>query len=369
VAKLTKAQRAETEALKRVVRMPPMTGRTTTYRLAASSKTQVVVAKPPFLDKPFLDDLSLLLGPFTATVLIALQNVGMMVDLDRLTAAANRLLETPETPVGKPQERLELLWTLLASVGHLLEEGAALVLAIEEWIDDGRPLGDACRIGESFSRSVLNGGELTEIFKRYATEPAVRTLLGYPSRRQIMEYVDRDTARVLTALCTRSARQGAELFRTMAEIADQDIWRTYIRSKHRVSATSPALAPIWLAEPQGDSLNPDDRVMLGIIDWPSKKGGEPSLIVWRVANNDVSDYLGMAGSLNWLVRCIVQSVLKVADVEMRPLQLILPAGKYLTDSENKALMALGQTQYLRDLRTRWRESRSTASLPAKRPPE
>jgi hypothetical protein len=159
--------------------------------------------------------------------------------------------------------------------------------------------------------------------------------------RQLMMYLDefelvaaglsRRSAEAIESLCQRSSEVLAAHCRLISEFMTAEATRVFVRWKHRLTGTSPAVVPIWLPR-NNESSQPelDDLFTrgFGVIDWAPTRGAEPELILWPAQQVDFSFYGTLGLAIVSMMRALIDATMRWVTPSAAPIPfwLIDPFG-------------------------------------------
>ena len=308
--------------------------------LSLSVGDPISIIGPKGVDAGLLRALTIVVGPFTASVLCAYREFGGPARNDELGEVLRRIDGEPKIP------RTYAMWRMIAIAAAAAEDLAAMLASVRRWSDQGRPRGDACSIGSDFlTWPDWETSSAPEVLRTCAVPSVIQQLLSYPSAADLARYVDPPDADMLAVLATRSATRFAAFLSDMCEVLTPDVARTFARWKHRLSATSPGVAPIWTRRVGRNAKAAlDDRLGtgFGVLDWHR---GRPYLLVWPADKTDIAIYANVAVKSVQLTQFVADSVLRWALPSIPALPLIGMPRDETTDSESLALLHLEQSHY------------------------
>jgi hypothetical protein len=307
------------------------------------------------------DALSLLsrFGPLSSMVLTSLRDVGVRARTDELQELWDLVLRDAfpdadaKAPGGEPVATARtavLYWRLVALFAQLAEELAALCAAIETWTLADRGRFEDCQIGKDYllwrlpPRASLNG-----VLRRFADANAMASLIHYPTATDLAPFfLTAKQARILDRLGQRSSQTAASLCQLAAELMTDDVQRTFVRWKHRVTATSPNVVPLWLpadVDEVGDAVQHRFDHGFGIIDWAPQPSARPQLILWPAERIDFAAYQGASSGILQLMILLLDAALRhgLGTVTCFP-YITLPAAP-LSSAERRAIDALEASDY------------------------
>lgn len=295
-------------------------------------------------------------GPLTWTVLSSLWNVGYPAraeELQEIRASAARAVasRTATDAGGRPPiniRRALALWRVLAATGQIVEELAALTSALMEWQDEGYPRGIECQLGERYLKwDASQDGGIVAVLRRIATPRDAERLLMYPSVDEAAIVLPRDQAEQIARLASMSATAAAGGFTALATLQSPALRRTFVRYKHRITATSPGSAPIWLPHQTHDQWVATDQRFttgFGVLDWQPRVD-HPEIVLWSAGDDDLDGYLAFLGWSFDLLGLILASVVRFADTSVDTLPMLLPPDYEQTQPELTAITALAASDY------------------------
>lgn len=290
-------------------------------------------------------------GPLSGMVLASLRDVGLVARRDELDELAAAIV-TDVFPPGSEGESdgsvraAMLMWRTIATFAQMADEVSALANSLEQWHGAGRPRFMDCRVGENYLRSVSSGSPTANL-ERWRSPRAVQTLLQYPARDELAPYflTPRD-ARHVTELCRRSRRATADAFARIAELMTPDVWRTFIRWKHRLTGTSPSVVPLWIPrqdEAMRAALDARFERGFGVIDWNLQS--EPELILWPADREDFLTYLSAGRLAEALMTLLLDSTLRYGLLGVPALPWFVTEERAPSSYELGALDRLEASQY------------------------
>lgn len=300
----------------------------------------------------------ILYGPLSWSVLASLWSVGYPArseELEALREAVRGVMRAPpkQAPGGETIiniRRVLTLWRVLAALSQMLEEVAAFATALHEWQDAGYPRGVRCSIGERFLKwDTGRDGGIVAALTPWTDRDHVRRLLSYPDVQEASLVLTRQEAIVIERLANTSAELAASGFRALITATSPELRRTFVRYKHRITATSPGSAPLWLPHQTGEDWAATDARFesgFGILDW-SGRAAHPELVLWPAEDEDLAGYsLLMTRAFELfglLIASVVRFATSVGDVPALP--LLLPPDSDLTSVDRAALTALDNSEY------------------------
>jgi hypothetical protein len=262
-------------------------------------------------------------------------------------------MPTTYAPTGEPIiniRRALVLWRILAALSQALEEIGALATAIHEWQVAGYPRGLQCGIGERFLKwdSGRDGG-IVAALTPWTFSEALFNLLSYPDNQEAQTVLAGEDAETIGRLARTSAELGATGFSALIAAASPALRRTFVRYKHRITATSPGSAPIWLPHQTAEGWSATDARFssgFGILDW-SPRSSHAELVLWPAENDDLSGYVLLMTRAFELFGLLIASIVRFAtDVGDVPALPLLVAPEYdLTPRDQAALAALNSSDY------------------------
>jgi len=292
-------------------------------------------------------------GPLTCSVIASLWNVGLPAraeELEDLRNAARRALGSPrEGNEHVPNIRQALvLWRVLAALSQLLEELAALTSSLDRWHEAGYPRGLRCQIGEHYLKwDTQHDGGIVNSLMPWRDAQRVFGLLCYPSVEEARIVLNAEGANRVHGLAAKSAELAATDFRASVEAATPALRRTFVRHKHRITATSPGFAPIWLPK-----RGPDERALIeekfrsgfGVFDW-QPRAADSELVLWQARDDDLVGQLTLLTKAFALFSLVLASVARFILKEVDALPLLIPPDSELTDEDRAAIADLQQGNY------------------------
>jgi hypothetical protein len=300
----------------------------------------------------------ILYGPLSWSVLASLWSVGYPArseEHEALLNAVREVMRTPpmQAPGGETTiniRRALTLWRVLAALSQMLEEIAAFATALHEWQVAGYPRGVRCQIGERFLKwDTGRDGGIVAALTTWTDRDQVRRLLSYPDEQEASLLLKTEDAVVIERLASTSAELATNGFRALATATNPALRRTFVRYKHRITATSPGSAPVWLPHQTAEDWAATDARFdsgFGILDW-SARAADPELVLWSAEDEDLFGYsLLMTRAFELfglLIASVVRFATNVGDVPALP--LLLPPDSDLTPVEGAALAALENSDY------------------------
>jgi len=297
-------------------------------------------------------------GPLSWSVLASLWSVGYPArseELEALREAVRGVMGTPpiEAPGGEAIiniRRALTLWRVLAALSQMLEEIAAFATALHEWQDAGYPRGVRCSIGERFLKwDTGRDGGIVAALTPWTDRDHVRQLLSYPDVEEASLVLTPQEAVVIDRLANTSAELAASGFRALITATSPALRRTFVRYKHRITATSPGSAPLWLPHQTAEDWAATDARFVsgfGILDW-SGPAANPELVLWPADDEDLEGYsLLMTRAFELfglLIASVVRFATSVGDIPSVP--LLLSPDYVLTSVDRAALTALDESEY------------------------
>lgn len=320
--------------------------------LAMSEGADIHQVGPTGMDGDEATRLKTRFGPLSGTVLASLRDVGLIARRDELNELATAVVEGgysagPEGESDSSVRAAMLMWRTIAAFAQMAEEVSALANSIEQWHRSGRPRYMDCALGESYLQSGSSGSPMANL-ERWRTPRAVQVLLQYPARDELAPHflTPRD-ARHVTELCRRSRRGTADAFARIAELMTPDVWRTFIRWKHRLTATSLSVVPLWIPrqnEAMRAALNARFARGFGVIDW-NPELSEPELILWPADPEDFVTYLSAARLAQSLMTLLLDSTLRYGLFGVPALPWFVAEARAPTSQELGALDRLESSNY------------------------
>jgi hypothetical protein len=296
-------------------------------------------------------------GPLTGMVLASLRDVGLPARNDELaeltalvaTDAFPSLQEAPLADEPAPSVRAAMLaWRNVALFAQVCEEVSALASSIEEWQTKGRPRYVDCSLGKAYLQWQTKGS-LASILARWGKPEAVQNLVRYPDRAELAPFfVDSEDAGRIDDICRRSRDTAALAFGQLAELATEDVWRTFIRWKHRLTATSPKVVPLWIPRQQdGEREAIDARLErgFGIIDLTRGETAEPELILWSAEREDFAIYLRATQAGIALITLLLDATLRFGLFGVPAVPWFVDEAHALSEQESQALKRLESSNY------------------------
>ncbi len=219
-------------------------------------------------------------GPISSPVLESLRVVGLAelnADAEDLIRRSGRIdgdMATIELPADGLERGL-LVWRALSLWSRIAEDLAAMVRAVTRWQEAGRPNHVGCQIGHDYLRWVPRGGaEVRQVLGATGAADSAHRLLMLPSREIAARFVSDLEAERVDSVCRRTAADVAAWFAMAADLVTEETHRTFVRRKHRLTATSPSRVPLWLAV-AGDPSQQEAEEVFGqgfaVIDWEPGK--------------------------------------------------------------------------------------------------
>lgn len=300
----------------------------------------------------------ILFGPLSWSVLTSLWAVGYPArseELDDIREAARRVMGAPttHTPSGEPIisiRRALVLWRVLAAFSQVLEEVAALATAIHEWQIAGYPRGLQCAVGERFLKwDAGRDGGVVAALTPWTDPEELFGLLAYPDAQEAGLCLTEEHAEVVGRLARTSAELAAGGFDALIAAASPALRRTFVRYKHRITATSPGSAPLWLPHQTAEGWAATDARFssgFGILDW-GPRSRHPELVLWPAEDDDLSGYVLLMTRAFELFGLLIASIVRFAtDVKDAPaLPLLVAPESDLTPQDQDALAALNSSDY------------------------
>jgi hypothetical protein len=296
-------------------------------------------------------------GPLTGMVLASLRDVGLPARNDELaeltawvaTDAFPSLQVGPLADEPAPSVRAAMLaWRSVALFAQVCEEVSALAGSIEEWHTNGRPRHVECSLGKSYLQWQTKGS-LAASLARWGQPEAVQNLVHYPDRAELAPFfVDSEDARRIDDVCRRSRHTAAFAFGQLAELATEDVRRTFIRWKHRLTATSPKVVPLWIPRQQDRKREAIDARLergFGIIDVAPGKTAEPELILWSAEREDFATYLRASRAGLTLMKLLLDATLRFGLHGVPALPWFVDDAHALSEREAEALDRLESSHY------------------------
>jgi hypothetical protein len=296
-------------------------------------------------------------GPLTTSVLGSLWRVGypaLSQDVEQLEDAIGQALGAPSAhgPDGRPVpsiQRALVLWKVFAALGQLAEEVAALVSAIDEWHQAGYPRGTECGIGRAYLRwDTHRSGGIEAALRPYAERDAVLRLLGYPDSDELALELPHEAQNLISRLCDESANLVASAVAQLLAAMTPALWRTFIRHKHRVTATSPGSAPLWIPKQGPEEWAAADMRFasgFGVIDW-QRSAAQPELVLWPAEDQDLGVYSRLMRVSLDLFGLLLASLVRFSVKGADPLPLVQRGDRDLSAAEEAALTQLARSDYL-----------------------
>ena len=247
-----------------------------------------------------------------------------------------------------PFERGLLVWRAISLWSRIAENLAALIRAVAQWQEAGRPNHVNCQIGRDYLRWTPGGGDVRQVLASTGEPDAVRRLLMLPTREVAQQFVGVEDAEAVEQLCARTAADTAAWYRKAAGLVTEDTHRTFIRRKHRMTVTTPSRVPLWLTLSRDltqDEANEAFSQGFAIIDWlPGKsETSGPELIAWVATSDDYAAYvLALLDGIN-MMGTVIDGVLRLVTPELAviPWRSVVPP----SERELAALGALEQSEY------------------------
>ena len=298
-------------------------------------------------------------GPITSPVLESLRTVALSelnLEIEALIRRSGQIdgeMASVELPAD-PFEHGLLAWRWLSVWARTAEDLAAIVRAVERWQMAGRPNHVECQIGHDYLRWIPAGGdEVRKILQNVGDPSRIQRLLMLPTVPETMEFVSPEDAERIDAVCKRTSEDTAAWFGSVAALVTEDAHRTFVRRKHRLTATTPSKVPLWLAV-EGDVTQAEAQQAFGqgfaVIDWePGKAGASgPELIAWVTTADDTTAYISAAMHGIEMLGTVIDAVLRLVDPKLP----IVPWRSHLalSDDESAALLALDGSDYRDHLR-------------------
>jgi hypothetical protein len=314
---------------------------------------------PQGADQSDADGLLSRFGPLSSMVLTSLRDVGVQARTDELQELWDLALRDAfpdadaKAPGGVPVATVRtavLYWRLIALFAQLAEELAALCAAIETWVLADRVRFEHCHIGREYLLWKLpSRTPLSAVLRRFADANAMASLIHYPRAKDLTPFfVTAKQARLLDGLGQRSAQTAASLCRLAAELMTDDVQRTFVRWKHRVTATSPNVVPLWLpaeVDEVGDAVEHRFNHGFGIIDWAPQPTARPQLILWPAERIDFVAYRGASSGLLQLMTLLLDGALRHGLGAVTCFPYITLPTEPVTAAERRAIDALEASDY------------------------
>jgi len=296
-------------------------------------------------------------GPLTTSVLGSLWTVGFPAlnqEVEQLAEAIELARGAPAAhgPDGqlKPNiQRALVLWKVFAALGQLVEELAALVSAIDEWHRNGYPRGTQCGIARTYLRwEASRDGGISAALGRYTERDAVQRLLGYPDADELALVLPHEAQILIKQLCDDSADLVASAVAQLNAAITPALWRTFIRRKHRVTATSPGSAPLWIPKQGPEAWAAADKRFasgFGVIDW-QRGASQPDLVLWPAEDDDLAIYSQLMRVSLDLFGLLLASLVRFSVKGADPLPLVQRDNREFSAAEEEALSQLARSDYL-----------------------
>lgn len=343
-------------------RLAALAGRSRRVSLAVEVGDSIHLVHPEGMNERDGDRCMSLYGPLSTTVLSSVRSVGVLVrdaEYDELAGQLNALIDGQEGTGSKSGPDLELAvyaWRLLSMFAHISEDLAALLDAIGNWVDAGRPRGFACAIGKTYLRWPEHRRNVREVLLENASQQRLAELLHYVDSDITPRHISADEAKGVFSVATRTLANVGGLLHIAATLMTDDVQRSFVRWRHRLTVTSPSVVPIWLPRQQADvqgDLRERFATGFGIVDWEPGKHTEPSLIVWPADR-------GMVATYGRIVPQLLQVMTFVLDATMRWGIESLPSVPYFlspksppTESELAGIAALHESGYRNAALVEW----------------
>lgn len=300
----------------------------------------------------------LLYGPLSWSVLASLWTVGYPArseELEAVREAVRQVMRTSPTHAPGSEtiiniRRALVLWRVLAALSQMLEEIAAFATALHEWQDAGYPRGLHCSIGERFLKwDTGRDGGIVAALTPWTDRDQVFRLLSYPDAEEARLVLTDEEAIVVERLANTSAELAASGFRALITATNSALRRTFVRYKHRITATSPGSAPLWLPHQTAqDWVAADARFGsgFGILDWSSRTP-HPELVLWPAEDEDLTGYTLLMTRAFELFGLLIASVVRFATNvgDLPALPLLVPPDSDLTSADLAAMTALNDSAY------------------------
>lgn len=329
----------------------PKIARSLTIPLAMDDGDAVGIIAQPGIDRAQVRSLLITFGPLSGMVLSSLREVGLPARRWEWQEL-RRLVESPSLVARRTGvERAILMWRVLALFGHVSEDLAALSSALNTWHKGDRPRGTACHIGRDFlTWQTTTTQPVRDVLAYFATVDAAERLLMYPRWSHLTpRHISPHRAKLIRRLCRRSAAAVASYCARAAELSTPEVQRTFVRWKHRLSATSPSLVPVFMPaqdEKSREEIGARFASGFGVIDWRPGKLSEPELILWPAEGNDFETYGSAVEQGIQMLTALVDATLRMA-LEAVPVLpwLIDEADRPLTNADKRALEHLERSAY------------------------
>jgi hypothetical protein len=240
-----------------------------------------------------------------------------------------------------------LAWRAMAVFAQLCEEVAGLSHAVDEWHQQRRPRQLDCRIGETFLKWMPKR-QIADELRSWAGPRSIQRLIRYPTRADLSPHVDGDDVRNILRVCRSSRRGATAAFGQLSSLAEDDVWRTFIRWKHRLTATSPNKVPVWLPHQSSEGQTAIDSALVdgfGVIDWPPGRSTVPYLILWPAEKQDIAAFLQASANAVALIRFLVDSTLRFGLTSVPVLPWFLELGAELSAEEEASIARLEASNY------------------------
>ncbi len=286
-------------------------------------------------DRDEVERLEMAFGPLGGMVLASVREVGLPWRLAEIRSL--REVDWPLAALG---------WRAMSTFAQLCEELAALAQAVDEWQRTGRPRQLDCRIGESYLKWVP-GRPLGDELLAWRDPRAIQRLGRYPTRAALRRHLGDDDIRNVERVCRVSRRGVALAFGQLSTLLDEDVWRTFIRWKHRLTATSPTRVPIWLPRQSPEGKRGIDSSFgggFGIIDWP-RRGTSPVMIVWPAERDDVATFLQASALAAGLMKFLLDSTLRFGLFSVPVLPILIEKDRPLSPDEIASIGRLEASNY------------------------
>ena len=286
-------------------------------------------------DRDEVERLEMAFGPIGGMVLASVREVGLPWRMAEI-----RSLE------GQNWPRAAVGWRAMSTFAQLCEELAALAHAVDEWQETGRPRQLDCRIGESYLKWTT-GRPLGEELGVWCDPRAIQSLVRYPGRVALEHYVGDEDVRNILRVCRSSRRGVATAFGQLSRLLDADVWRTFIRWKHRLTATSPNKVPVWLPKQSDEAKGQIDSSLgdgFGIIDWP-RGSASPLLIVWPAEREDVATFLEASALAAGVMKFLLDSTLRFGLFSVPVLPILIEKDRPLSPDEIASIGRLEASNY------------------------
>jgi hypothetical protein len=297
-----------------------------------------------------------LYGPLTWSVISSLWTVGYparRLELEEIRGAVRQVLGTSRrfAPGGEEIPSLQralVLWRVLSALTQATEEVAALAAAVQAWHVAGYPRSIGCTIGESFLKWRTNRqGGIVGTLTPWTEASALFTLLAYPDIEELELSINHDNAARIGVLTRTSSELAATGFAALVEVTNRALQRTFARYKHRITATSPGSAPLWLPHQEAEAWAMTDQRFssgFGLLDW-APGSAHPELVLWPADDDDLTGYTLLMDRAFELFGLLIASVARFADRRLPAVPLLLPPSSDLTEADTVAIEALEASDY------------------------